>query len=538
MHLFSPTVLDSQPKNQVDSISRMHFFTIVVLALSGAIAVSRVGIAQRDPEGDQENTDAETRFLDLENALPFSAIEDDPLGLDPSDADLGKSLIEGFDEKGRLKIDDTSLFGPFPPSYNARIGEVVTAVPAMRETAHRIKVNFDHGLATVQVDLHFTSASKKPAEVRYRLAVPKDAGLGSLKVCNPNGCRAGIVDRPPELSLYDDALLARGPIPVLPIAHASFQQDPRGSAIIVRAAPIAKGVELTVHISYLVETSYHDGVTRLHLPARGMDPRAAASVLETTTFSDNTVLEGASLMRDAWVPVEIKLKLPRKKELSAYVWRFGCAKQRCTRVRVSAAPQPKASFQELLLFIDASPSMIGPARSRIASALAVLLANVPSGTRVSALAFAARVKHVIESPVTVQEVSLEPLINAAIGSELGSATRVESAWKLVKPRLMKLSRSKTGRRTIIIIGDGGLTEPNGVNPFIEAKRAGVEISLLNLSDRKVVPFLQEGVAMTSGIVVSAGEEADRVSRGFGTELLQSGLRHCSLQLLRQGYSFA
>jgi hypothetical protein len=73
----------------------------------------------------------------------------------------------------------------------------------------------------------------------------------------------------------------------------------------------------------------------------------------------------------------------------------------------------------------------------------------------------------------------------------------------------------------VIVGDGGLTTGSSHSkPFSEAKRAGVEVSVLNLADREVVPDLDEGVKRTGGIIVNAAAESESASRGYGTAALE------------------
>jgi hypothetical protein len=494
----------------------------VVLFLMGCCAGVLSARAQSSADAGQQQPDASIDPLaSLEAGLPWRSMVDDPLGLEPSDEDLGKSLLRDIDEnaKKKAKAGDAHLFGPLPPPYRAKKGKVVTAVAAVREREHKTAIDIAHGLAKIAVTMRFVSISDKPAEVRYRLAIPSESGLESLKVCNTNGCRTGVIDRPSELSLYDDAVLARGPKPTLPIAHAAFRKDSRGSAIVVRAAPILKGSDLTVNLNYVSPIRQHNGIARLQLPARGMDPRAAPTAFEFSDSLRDNLVSNTPLKSDAWIPTEIvaRTSFAAKRQIEA--WRFSCNKKLCGRARVAAATEPLQPV-DLTLFIDASPSMVGPARGRVATAVSVLLANAPPGTRARALVFAARSKPIVKKFVDVNEIPLASIANAIVESELGSATRFENAWETAKA-WTKRRRSGRNRSVVVIVGDGGLTTGRSyAKPFSEAKRAGVEVSVLNLADRDAVPELQKGVESTGGMVVNAAAESERASRGYGTAALE------------------
>jgi hypothetical protein len=495
-------------------------FLLLFLIEDGVTAISVR--ADSPVDAGQGQPDALKPLPEVEGNLPWRSMVDDPLGLEPSDEDLGKSLLKEIEKNAEKQqgAGDSRQFGPTPPPYRAQAGEVVTAVAAVREQEHKTAVDIVHGLAVVTTTMRFVSSSEKPAEVRYRLAVPTDAGLQSLTVCNSNGCRTGLVDRPNELSLYDDALLSRGPKPILPIARAAHQQDARGHAIALLAAPVYKGSDLTVTIGYVARADRHNGITRFQLPALGTDPRAAQTTLEVAPSLINTLVTEPPRVQDPWIPIDIIARIPMSAKQIREVWHFNCDKEQCARVWIAAAAEPLEPV-DLTLFIDASPSMIGPARGRVASAVSVLLAAAPQGTRVRAVVFAARAKALIEKPVDAQEAPLALIANSVVEyeSQLGSATRFESAWEMVKPWFQRERHGKN-RQLIVIVGDGGLTSGSRTKPFLEAKRAGIEVSVLNLANRDVVSALREGVMSTGGGIINAAAQAEQASRGVGTSFLE------------------
>ena len=130
---------------------------------------------------------------------------------------------------------------------------MLTAAPATREIAHRVRVELAPGRARVQVELEFEARGDKPGELRYRLAVPLGARLTSLEVCNAAGCRPGAVaDSDSALRAYAADVLARPAARgrALPIAHAEDVRDAtrrgdfraRGAASKRRTATAARGL--------------------------------------------------------------------------------------------------------------------------------------------------------------------------------------------------------------------------------------------------------------------------------------------------------
>jgi hypothetical protein len=472
---------------------------------------------------------------DLGESLPYGKARDDPIGLDRDDDDLAgvsvKPADAGAGAKAGAKVGADAAgrnrFGPMPPEFRARAGEVITAAAGVRETRHRVSVEVAHGLANVSVQMRFESVSEKPAEIRYRLALPPGAGLSSFEVCSPRGCRDGVADRSAgPRSAYDDAVLARGPEPTLPVAHAASVDDDRGPAFIVRAAPVARGSKLEVKLSYVAAFPLHGGVGRIRIPARGMDPRTSRTEL-TVSAADMTDLregnrpfDGLPLLGDPWEEMNISARYAEGVNLSRQAWQFECGSERCARIRVAAAPD-KGAAVDLVLAIDTSPSTIGPARGRIVEAVALLLAAVPGGSRVRALSFAATARPIVANPVAPEELPLSALSDAVMSPVLGSATRFESAWELARAWLDRRGKPQP-RPLVVVVSDGGLTGGRA-RPFQEARRAGIEVSVLNVGDREAVPLLRRGAESTGGVVVGAGAEAEEAARGRDVTRLEQRL---------------
>ena len=445
--------------------------------------------------------------------LPLSTMENDPIGLDREHRALDRAAEQSRVRPSRTQAADQAEFGPSPPVFRVQQGEILTAVRSVRETHHRVEVDFRDGLATVTVHLGLGGTSNKPSEAHYRLAVPPDAALAELQVCNPSGCREGFAQSSQGALAYEDALLARGPANPLPVARATPQRDDRGGFISLRAAPVRKSAPLEVMLRYVCQVPQHGGLLRLVLPARGMDPR---SVPGEVSLSAPGMLDariaGApatdAQRLDGWLPVELTARVPSAVRRHTSLWHFGCGKQRCVRARVAAGPA-RAQPTDLILALDVSPSMEGPARSRLAGAIATLLEAAPEGTRVRALTFAGRAQPLLPKATAAAQVSLSRFGPATRDQSLGSTTRFEAAWGLISRWLPRRGRKRV---QVLIVGDGGLTTGKR-SAFVQARQAGVRVSTLNLSDRASKPALRSGVFSTGGIVIDAGPAAQQAMRG-------------------------
>ena len=463
------------------------------------------------------------RAPSAEDILPLTNDPNDPIGIDQEQATLERAATSGK-PKPAARHRDVAAFGPEPPVSTARSGEVLGGVPSVREQSHRVQVELNAGLVSVTSELAFENTSDKPAEVFYRLATPDDAALNSLEVCNPRGCRSGLLDTSVRrLTAYDDAVQARSPKAssgALPAGDARRIHDARGTAIMLRAAPCVRGQVLQVRVTYLAAATQHAGVVRFTLPARGMDPRVAQGQVAVrangmTDLRVNDVPQAEiPLQTDAWSALELSAHAAGG-GVRAQVWRFACGQSTCARAYVSA-PQDKTAATDIVLAIDASPSTEGSSRSRFVATIAAILARAPEGSRVRALRFASQAVPLLPQRKLVRELALSEFAQVAFEAELGAATRFESAWRLIDSWGWKQG---PGRRLVVIVGDGGLTT-GPARPFEAARRAGIEVSVVNVADRNSDPALVQGASSTGGSVIDAGGEADAAVRGTAPERLE------------------
>ncbi|HKU44193.1 MAG TPA: vWA domain-containing protein, partial [Polyangiales bacterium] len=464
----------------------------------------------------------------VEDILPLANDPNDPIGVE-RDPGLDRAAAAVSTKKPTgMTLEDRARFGPTPPPFAAKSGEALTAVATVHELTHRAALELSAGLALLEHELTLENSADKPAELEYRLAVPPDAALAGIDVCNARGCRSGQLAASGErAAAYDDAVLARGPRPALeqlPLASAFKLRDARGTALLIRAAPVIKDRPLTLRVRYATAAPLHGGVARLSLPARGMDPRAAAlelslrasDLLEVSAGGQSLRAGGPVLRSDPWQSLEIRAAAGSNAAGARSVWQFPCGAAQCARAYASAPPRAAAAV-DLLLAVDASPSTEGVARSRLLTTIAAILARAPEGSRVRALRFASKAEPLLRERADPAALSLSAFAPVTYEAELGSATRFEAAWELM--RSWHVTERGKLRRVIAIVGDGGITRGKA-RPFEAARRAGIEVSVVNVADRPTQPALASGAQSTGGTVIDAGSEADLAARSGSPERLE------------------
>jgi len=407
---------------------------------------------------------------------------DDPLGTG------GTESLATVPEIVRAE-PDTSHLGPEPPGVEAQDGDVLTAIPGVRESGHATHVRIEDGLAYVEEEMRFVSSARWDAEVRYRLPVPADAAASGVEVCLGERCRQSAHD---PSDAFDDVLRARPASesePRSPIARLQTEDD----ALLLSAAPVVRDETLVVKVRYVAPAPVFGGVVRFVLPARGHDMRVARSEVTFETNLLAPTLQGAptsdsALILDAWVPTQLGATL-RSGGVDGTATSFPCGDARCARFRIVAGPR-SGRASEVVLALDASPSTQGPARGAMARAFATLLSSMPSGSRVRVAAFAGRAEILVAEPREPFDVPATS-ISSALDRELGATTRIEALFAA----LGDLPRGTH----VILLGDGGLTESDAqLASARRAERRGVRLSVLNLAGRPTLRPLREMVTRLGG----------------------------------------
>jgi hypothetical protein len=462
------------------------------------------------------------RFVALSVALSVSvaSAQDRPDAL-VTDGSSSDPIAVDRDLSSRQRASFDSTLGPRPPAVGAAAGQALTAIPGVREARHEVRVELLHGLADVRVELELTSRARHPAEVKYRLAVPAGARIASLEVCVEARCRQGTLDPAPDRrASYEEAVRARGPGEAIPVAIAAIEIDERGTAIDLRAAPVARDAPMVVRVRYVAASSTHGGVTRVVLPARGRDPRAAAADVSVRAEGllspavDGIPADAAPISLDPWLAAPITARLPTSAAPASSMVEFACGHTRCARVRVVAGPA-RRDAETLFLLIDASRSTEGPARGRMGAAVTALVSVAPERAVVHAVAFGASAERVLPAPERVESLSLAPILGA-VTRDLGPATRLDAAWEAIE---RELARAREPH--VILVGDGTITpSPEGARVFDAAIRRGVRLSIVNAADAPVANGLRERAERTGGVVLDLADEASSALAGSNTGPLE------------------
>jgi hypothetical protein len=421
-----------------------------------------------------------------EDVLQEDAFEGDPVGIGDL-GDLGEVPIVRPRPPGRDQDKGSA------PKVAVREGEVVRAVPALRETHHRVAVELREGLALVRHRMRFLNMGSHDAPVRYRLILPADAEIVSC-----DGCRTRWV------------------------------RDDRGDALEVLVPPVPSKQEREVTFAYIAGAPLRGGAVRWRLPARGSDARAApAEVTVDAPALLSPAVDGAPATEgpvpvDPWRAGEVTAIRPTADPARATLRPFPCEQGACARLHAVAGPR-EAPARDVILLIDASPSTIGTARNRMGVAFAALLGVMPGASRVQAVAFAAEAEPVLSTPTPPDRVPLRSLVNAT-RADLGAATRLDAPWATVRA-WVRDSRGAGNEPLVVLVGDGGLGRGAATEQALaEAERMNISLHAVDLGDRTTRAALAEAVRRTGGQLVTAGEAASRAERGETTAALEERLR--------------
>ena len=413
----------------------------------------------------------------------------------------------GIDRTTGVELDEAAkhvVTRPAEPLPGPTAGAVLSALSQVSETSHRVFVKLEQGLAFVQIRMTLESRAKHASELAYRLALPEGAVIVGIAVCPPKGpCLPGAPSAAggsPRQAEYDSWLTGHQPPPRTPGGQgmaiwAEPIRDAIGDALALRAAPLKPASKLEFEVRYVVKSPLRGGRVHLHLPARGVDPRIAATSLVRVEAPGFRPLEVADEFTwDATLPLDLTAEWPASARTKPVSVQARCGTGTCTRHYVaSGAAEPRVRATWLL--IDASPSMEGPARGRVDMVLGALLARLPAESPITAYAFAARA-HLL-GRFSADGASL-PTLSEATMSDLDAASRPSS---VLTGATAEISREKP---RILILSDG-LIDPQAEErqALAQARERGAEVWLLLLGDRK--PEHLERFAH----VLPLAEEADR-----------------------------
>lgn len=430
----------------------------VRVVLGGAVGLALSGLTARA----QPPSPDHTRELEV---IESTERNEDPLGLDPSTG-------SGLDQAAAALPRAPAL----PPPAPVR-GAAFSALGQVREESHAVEVKLEQGLAFVRQRMRFASRAKFASEIAYRLPLPEGAVPVKVAVCSAwAGCVAGapvdgeaIADYAAWLAQIDEAREANEGHLGLGLSATPIV-DAQGAALALRAAPLPPNAALELEVEYVAEAPVRGGRTHFTLQARGYDPNLAPSRIEVRA-PGLTLLGPESLEWPPELPLTVRAELPHGAHLRPAPTRAPCGKGACTRSFEAMASEP-ADARPTWLWIDASPSMEGPARGRVDAVLAALLARLSPETPMQAFAFAARAEAL--GSFHAAEASLSTLSQATL-RELGAATRVSSVVQATQRELAKV------RPRVLILSDALFdADAREARALDAARRAGAELWLIDV----------------------------------------------------------
>jgi len=401
----------------------------------------------------------------------------------------------GIDRATGSELDEAALLlpraAPVPPP-SAVSGAVLSSLSQVRETNHRVLVKFEQGLAFVQVNLGFESRASFAAEIAYRLAVPEGAVPFAATLCAAQGGPC-VSAGPSESESAADAGRSSASLPswfdLAPI------HDRTGAALALKFGPIQPAQRLELELQYVVAAPLRGGHVQLHLPARGEDPKIAPKAkirLRAPGFLPFEVPDEFDW--EASLPLDLRAEWPEGAPGPVVDVRVRCGAGWCSRRHQLAGATPTA-VRPTWLWIDASPSMEGPARGRVDVTLAALLARLPGQTPLRAHAFAARAEPLGE--FSAEAAPLLALSDATM-LDLDAGTRPSSVFALSRDELIKQ------RPRILILSDGLLERSaEERRAWQRAQEHGAELWLLAVGDRPPEPPTRDAQ------VTWLADEADR-----------------------------
>lgn len=389
--------------------------------------------------------------------------ENDPLAIDPALA-----------REARLPV-------PRPPEVHVApiVGEVLTAISGVRETSHRETISVQGGWVTVNVISKLANRAQQTASIQIRHAVPHNVCDVTLLLCRREHCDA-----------------------------VPFEEQAGRIEFTLR--DVAANSEVEARLSYSFDAQEHHGIYRFELPPRGNDPRVAPS--EVTVSSDLLDVHIQHQSTDqAVAPIEPNEAIVfegRVHRSSGTTYRdVVCGGRALLRTHVETNASVLTP-RSIVLLLDVSPSTQGVARRRFDTALWGLLESASEQSEVTAIAFGARAERILPTFKPLDEVTTPELAQSTL-LELGSATRIESAFELTQAAL----RHHTHRPLVVLVGDGTLTKSAAATRALQTfTKNRVEFSVVNLSDETTDEGLTALTRATRGQVVSPGVELDTALR--------------------------
>lgn len=373
---------------------------------------------------------------------------------------------------------------------------------SVAETSHEIDVTLRHGLARVTERIRIRNREPGAEVACYDLPAGRPAAIVDLRVCRGTACRAG--RRAPDggSRVFDDAIGAPLPANGRPIALATGTPD--GASVCV--APVDDQRDVDVRVTWVVRTETYAGRTILDLPPRA-PPRlrrengggryVAAPLTVHAPDHANVV---APPEMDAHRLLRIAAELaPGAVTRNASV--ASCGGRRCVRLHLAAGVDPARSSAPLdvVLAFDFSGSMEAIREQRVLATADAVLAQLPAGSTVRAIAFASRASWIWQTRRAPARARAELAAAVREPRLVGNRTRFAAAADLLRQSGALGSAGSdlgpgadTGAGAItaplvIVIGDGQLDDDDA-SPIASAPgtavatAAGIRVAYLSVGD--------------------------------------------------------
>lgn len=398
--------------------------------------------------------------------------------------------------EGTEGLEQVRIPAPTPP--RVKQGARLKAYPGVRETKHRVEIAFRGAAPEVTETITFENRTDFAGEVEYRIDTEEPIGAVRAAVCEPV-CK--------------------------PDAATTAAWDEAAGVIVLRTAGVAARASREVRVVYALPVEVLDGHGSLAFPARASDGDGVP--LEVTATASGA-WRGADADDDpespeadgqVTVPVHGSFRVGAKL-VRAIAQQMPGANGAALRRSRAAPAGPRAPIA-LTLWVDASRSMEGPARSRVLRVVEALRASLPAGSVARALAFGSTAEWLGGA----EFVAAAQLPMAAIGDRivrpLGSATKVESAWALISEAK---ERPPAGlRERWVLVGDGTLTTSRAATRALAAmERRRVPWFVVNLLAAGALTASDGGSATAAAVLTDA--VIVRAAHGSGGLLLKPGAR--------------
>ncbi len=463
----------------------------------------------------------------VDDGAELSIIETTEQGEDPLGIDVATG--SGLDEAARTLTPQ-----PPQPLPTAQQGMTLSSLSQVREEAHAVHVEFAQGLAHVRALVTLVSAAKHRTEVSYRLALPRGAVVVSVAVCqgSDSGSKPCLRASPRRESGAADAYAAwrqaaptekaQTKVDAGAALYAEVLREPKNDALALRYASLAAGERATLDVRYVVEAKLQGGQVFLQLPARGEDPNLAQNAHFQVRTAGLTHAYPAEFAHDAMRPLTLNASLPLALPARESTVRARCGSELCSRRHVAAGALPYSS-RPTWLWIDASPSMEGPARGRVDAVLAALLSALPGETPITAYAFAARAQRLGQFRADVAELS-----------QLSDATLLDLDASTQPSHVVAETEALIAREKprIFILTDGDIDPtPTERRALQRAAERGADLWILALGSRTPAAlFPKQRTLFVSNAADRALAQGDlselraALNAPLGRELRTDGLR--------------